>query len=55
MSDKIYLYERKVNDKFIFQGKQIAIDKEDNIEYEALLLNVIFNIKKNMMRWKLER
>jgi thymidine kinase len=27
---------RKVNGKFVFHGQQIAIDHEDNVEYEAL-------------------
>lgn len=27
---------RKVNGKFVFAGKQVAIDKKDNVEYESL-------------------
>ncbi|WP_102401457.1 thymidine kinase [Haloimpatiens massiliensis] len=27
---------RKVNGKFVFEGKQVAIDKEDSVEYESL-------------------
>ncbi|WP_035294031.1 thymidine kinase [Clostridium sp. KNHs214] len=27
---------RKINGKFVFEGKQVAIDKEDSVEYESL-------------------
>ena len=27
---------RKINGKFVFEGNQVAIDNEDNVEYEAL-------------------
>ncbi|AEB76949.1 Thymidine kinase [Clostridium botulinum BKT015925] len=33
---KASLNGRKINGKFVFQGEQIAIDKEDNVEYESL-------------------
>lgn len=33
---KALLNGRKVNGEFVFEGKQVAIDKEDNIEYQAL-------------------
>jgi thymidine kinase len=33
---KALLNGRKLNGKFIFQGEQVAIDDNDNIEYEAL-------------------
>lgn len=33
---KALLNGRMINGKFVFEGKQIAIDKEDNIEYHAL-------------------
>jgi thymidine kinase len=33
---KALLNGRKINGKFVFEGKQIAIDHEDNVEYEAL-------------------
>ena len=33
---KAILNGRKVNGKFIFHGEQVAIDDNDNIEYEAL-------------------
>lgn len=33
---KALLNGRKINGKFVFEGEQIAIDKEDNVEYESL-------------------
>ena len=36
MAKKRYLNGRKVNGKFVFEGEQIAIDKEDDVEYESL-------------------
>jgi thymidine kinase len=36
---------RKINGKFVFEGKQIAIDKEDNIEYEPLCPKCYFQYK----------
>lgn len=42
---------RKINGKFVFEGKQIAIDHEDNVEYEALCPTCYFkfrdDVKKN--------
>lgn len=37
---------RKVNGKFIFEGKQVAIDKEDNIEYESLCAKCFFEYRE---------
>lgn len=39
---------RKVNGKFVFEGKQIAIDKEDNIEYEPLCPKCYFQYKNEV-------
>ncbi|NMM61561.1 thymidine kinase [Clostridium sp. P21] len=36
---------RKINGKFVFEGKQVAIDKEDNIDYEALCPKCYFENK----------
>ncbi|MCH3965307.1 MAG: thymidine kinase [Clostridium sp.] len=36
---------RKVNGKFVFEGRQIAIDKKDNIEYESLCGKCYFKYK----------
>lgn len=33
---KASLNGRKINGRFVFEGEQIAIDKEDNVEYESL-------------------
>ncbi|MBC2579879.1 thymidine kinase [Clostridium sp. DJ247] len=43
---KALLNGRKINGEFIFEGKQIAIDKEDNIEYEALCPKCYFMYKE---------
>lgn len=42
---KALLNGRKINGKFIFKGKQIAIDKEDNVEYESLCAKCYFEYK----------
>lgn len=44
---------RKINGEFVFEGKQIAIDKEDNVEYEPLCPKCYFEYKmkcKNEVR-----
>ncbi|QCX33394.1 thymidine kinase [Caloramator sp. E03] len=43
---KALLNGRKINGQFVFEGKQIAIDKEDNIEYESLCPKCYFNHKE---------
>jgi thymidine kinase len=43
---KALLNGRKINGKFVFEGKQIAIDKEDNIEYESLCPKCYFRYKE---------
>lgn len=43
---KALLNGRKVNGRFIFEGKQIAIDKEDNIEYESLCPKCYFEFRE---------
>jgi len=42
---KALLNGRKINGKFVFEGEQIAIDKEDNVEYEALCPKCYFEYK----------
>ncbi|QGU94128.1 thymidine kinase [Clostridium bovifaecis] len=42
---KALLNGRKINGKFVFEGKQIAIDNEDNVEYEALCPRCYFEYK----------
>ncbi|GAA0125899.1 thymidine kinase [Clostridium sp. CTA-19] len=43
---KALLNGRKINGKFVFEGEQIAIDKEDNVEYEALCPKCYFDYKE---------
>lgn len=43
---KALLNGRKVNNEFVFQGEQIAIDKENNIEYQALCPKCYFMYKE---------
>lgn len=42
---KAILNGRKVNGKFIFEGQQVAIDNENNIEYESLCASCYFKYK----------
>ncbi|GEQ21449.1 MAG: thymidine kinase [Clostridium butyricum] len=39
---------RKVNGKFVFEGEQIAIDDENNVEYEALCGHCYYKYKENL-------
>ena len=39
---------RKVNGKFVFEGEQIAIDEENNVEYEALCGHCYYKYKENL-------
>lgn len=43
---KALLNGRKVNGSFVFEGKQIAIDNEDNVEYESLCPRCYFEYKQ---------
>lgn len=43
---KAILNGRKINGEFVFQGKQVAIDNEDNIEYESLCPKCYFGFKE---------
>ena len=36
---------RKINGKFVFEGEQVAIDMEDNVEYESLCAECYFKFK----------
>lgn len=38
---------RKINGKFVFEGNQVAIDQEDNVEYESLCAQCYFEYKEN--------
>lgn len=37
---------RKINSRFVFEGKQVAIDKENNVEYEPLCGKCYLSYKK---------
>ena len=38
---------RKVNDKYVFEGDQLAIDGEQNVTYESLCPKCYYKIKNN--------
>jgi thymidine kinase len=44
---KAMMNGRMINGKYVFEGKQVAIDKEDNIEYHALCPKCFLSLKKN--------
>lgn len=46
---------RKVDGKFVFEGKQIAIDKKDNVEYESLCANCYFKYKEMYYKNKVRK
>jgi thymidine kinase len=43
---KAILNGRKVNGKFVFKGQQIAIDKENDVEYQSLCPKCYFDYKR---------
>lgn len=43
---KAILNGRKINGEFVFEGEQIAIDQEDNIEYQSLCASCYFQYKR---------
>lgn len=43
---KAMLNGRKINGKFVFKGEQVAIDKQNNVEYEALCPRCYFKYKE---------
>ena len=45
---KAVLNGRKINDRFFFEGEQIAIDNVDNVEYESLCGHCYFKYKNNL-------
>ena len=42
---KSILNGRKINNKFVFEGQQVAIDNVDNVEYESLCGHCYFKYK----------
>ena len=47
---KAILNGRKVNGKFVFEGEQVAIDRENNIEYESLCGECYLREKMKQLR-----
>ena len=45
---KAVLNGRKINNRFVFEGEQIAIDNVDNVEYESLCGHCYFKYKNNL-------
>lgn len=50
---KALLNGRKINGRFVFEGKQVAIDNEDNVEYEALCPKCYYEFKSKYEKEKL--
>jgi len=46
---KAMLNGRKINGRFVFEGEQIAIEGEGNVEYESLCPKCYFKYKKEVM------
>ena len=44
---KAILNGRKINDVFVFEGEQVAIDNIDNVQYESLCGHCYFKYKNN--------
>ena len=44
---KAILNGRKINDEFVFEGEQVAIDNIDNVQYESLCGQCYFKYKNN--------
>ena len=40
---------RKLNGKFVFEGEQIAIDEQNNVEYESLCGHCYYKYKDNLL------
>ena len=49
---KAILNGRKINGNFVFEGEQVAIDNEDNVEYMSLCGNCYFEYKENNEKTK---
>lgn len=45
---KAILNGRKINNRFVFEGEQVAIDNVDNVEYESLCGHCYFKYKNNL-------
>lgn len=49
---KALLNGRKVNGRFVFEGEQVAIDKENDVEYEALCPKCYFEYREEYYKLK---
>lgn len=47
---KALLNGRKINGKYVFEGEQVAIDGEDQVEYQSLCPKCYFKLKGNSQR-----
>lgn len=45
---KAVLNGRKINNRFVFEGEQVAIDNVNNVEYESLCGHCYFKYKNNL-------
>ena len=45
---KAILNGRKINNRFVFEGEQVAIDNVNNVEYESLCGHCYFKYKNNL-------
>lgn len=52
---KALLNGRMINGQFVFEGEQIAIDKENNIEYQSLCPKCYFKYKEEYEKRKQKR
>lgn len=46
---KAILNGRKINGKFVFEGEQLAIDNQDDVEYESLCAQCYFKFKEEYL------
>ena len=46
--NKAIMNARKINDKFVFEGQQVAIDNIDDVHYESLCGECYFKYKKQI-------
>jgi len=49
---KAILNGRKINGRFVFEGNQVAIDNEDNVEYESLCPQCYIKYQEEVSRSK---
>lgn len=47
---KALLNGRKINGEFVFEGEQVAIDLEDNVEYQSLCADCYFKFQRKSLK-----